>query len=336
VRTGDSRWYQLAEAADRHLADIDILHNLHTPRHWGDGIAFGHSYHDEDGFLNPHRNYGGNHPDTAFGMDGLLLTYYLTGYEKARESAMEMANCIEYRMRNDAHLCAHFSDCSGEGYALDEGLYGAGSRPAANSLAIAVSAYRATADQRFLDVADALVDWARAENQPYINGPTGADEMMRPWMLNMVLRALADYLEMKEEFGLPDIVNARASYLAYADWLRTYPWIDLEPADTGPRAAYPYEWWFDERQGDPGDEWSQGNNVPSINNWLLLGADAMAYAYHLSGEADYLERAATLFRTGSRDPWFEGDVNTYSTTKETANSITYGHIFLHTWAQEHH
>ena len=335
VRTGDSRWFQLAEAADRHLADIDILHNLHTPRHWGDGIAFGHSYHDEDGFLNPHRNYGGSHPDTAFGMDGLLLTYYLTGYEKARESALELGDCIEYRLHNEAHLCAHFSDCSGEGYALDEGLYRAGSRPAANSLAIAVSGYRATADPRFLAVADALVDWAQAENQPYINGPTGADEMVRPWMLNMYLRALAGYLEMKEEFGLPDTHNARDSYLAYADWLRTYPWIDLEPVETGPRAAYPYEWWFDERQGDPNDEWSLGNNVPSINNWLLLGADALAYAYHLSGEGDYLERAAALFRTGTRDPWFEGDTNTYSATKETANSIAYGHIFLHIWAQEH-
>jgi hypothetical protein len=334
VRTNDPRWFQLAEAADRHLADIDILHNQHTPRHWGDGIAFGHSYHDEDGFLNPHRNYGGNHPDTAFGMRGLLLTHYLTGYEKARESALELGDCIEYRLHNDVHLCAYFTDCSGEGYALDEGLYGAGARPAANSLSIAVSAYRATGDPRFLAVADALVDWARAENQPYIDGPTGADEMMRPWMLNMYLRALASYLEMREEFGLPDTQDARDSYLTYADWLRTYPWIDLEPTDTGPRAAYPYEWWFDERQGDPNDEWSQGNNIPSVNNWLLLGADAMAYAYHLSGEEDYLERAVALFRTGTRDPWFEGDSNTYSATKETANSITYGHTFLYVWAQE--
>jgi len=44
--------------------------------------------------------------------------------------------------------------------------------------------------------------------------------------------------------------------------------------------------------------------------------------------------AARLFRTGSRDPWFggdEGDANTYSATKETANSVSFGHIFLHEW-----
>ena len=157
--------------------------------------------------------------------------------------------------------------------------------------------------------------------------------MMRPWMLNMYLRALADYLEMRDEFGLRDAHDATGSYLAYAHWLRTHAWLDLEPADTGPRAAYPYEWWFDGRQGDLNDEWAIGNNIPSINNWLLLGADAMAYAYRLSGDADYLERGAALFRTGSRDPWFEGDENTYSSTKETANGITFGHRFLHEWAR---
>jgi hypothetical protein len=333
ARTGDSRWFDLAQAADRHFADVDILHNRHSPRHWGDGIAFGHSYHDEDGFINPHRNYGGNHPDTAFGMAGMLLTYYLTGYEKALDSALELANCVEYRLHNDSHLCDHFPDCSGEGYGLGEsdGLYDAGSRPAANGLSIAVAAYRATADPRYLAVADALVDWARAENQPYMGGPTGEDRMMRPWMLNMYLRALAEYLEMRDEFELPDTYGARDSFLAYADWLRTYPWLDLDPVDTGPRAAYPYEWWFDGRTGIPGDD--NDNDDPSINNWLLLGADAMAYAYHLSGDADYLERAARLFRTGSRDPWFEGDANTYSATKEAINSITFGHLFLHEWAQ---
>ena len=332
ARGGDPRWFDLAQAANRHYADIDILHNLHSPRHWGDGIGFGHSYHDEDGFLNPHRNYGGSNPDVTFGTAGMLLTYYLTGYEKAYESAMELADAIEHRLHNDVNLCGYFTDCSGEGYTLGEGLYDAGCRPAANSLFIAVAAYRATGDGRYLAVADALVDWAKASAQPYINGPTTTDQMMRPWMLNMYLRALAEYLEMRKEFGLPDTYNGAGSFVTYADWLRTYPWLDLDPIDTGPRAAYPYEWWFDGRTGVPGED--NDNGDPSINNWLLLGADAMAYAFQISGEADYLERATRLFRTGSRDPWFEGDTNTYAQSKETVNSIAFGHLFLHTWATQ--
>lgn len=325
ARGGDPRWFALAEAADRHIADVDILHNLHSPRHWGDGIMFGHSYHDEEGFLNPHRNYGGNHPDTAFGVPGLLTAYYLTGYEKAYEAALELADCIEYRLHNDEQLCAFFppGECNGMGYALGYGLFDAGSRPAANNLWIAVAAYQATADPRYLAVADALVDWARADRQPYIDGPLPGDgRYVKPWTLNMYLRSLVEYIEMRDEFGLADTYDAKGSFLAYANWLRSYAWIDLTPIDTGPRGAYPFEWWFDGREA---------NDDPSINNWLLVGADALAYAYRLSGEADYLERAARLFRAGSRDPWYEGDVNTYSATKETANSVTWGHVFLHEW-----
>ncbi len=336
ARSGDIRWFTLAEAASRHVADIDILHTLHNPRHWSDGIAFGHSYHDEDGFLNPHRNEGGLTPDTAWGVDGLLLAAYLTGYEKAYESALELADCIEYRLHNDVHLCPAFPDCAGEGWVLGEGLYSDGSRPAANSLSIAVSAYRATADPRYLAVADAIVGWARPEQQPYLGGPTeaaGGDELfVKPWQLNLYLRALAGYLEMRDEFGLPDTYDARESYLIYVNWLRDHVWLDLEPIDTGPRAAYPYQWWLDGRQGDPEDEWATGNNIPDVSNWLLLGADVMAYAYRLSGDPDYLERASILFRAGSRDPWYEGDANTYSGTKETVNSIVFGHLFLHEWA----
>jgi hypothetical protein len=328
ARGGDPRWFRLAEAADRHIADVDILHNLHTPRHWGDGIMFGHSTHDEPGFTNPHRNFQGNHPDTAFGVPGLLTTYYLTGYEKALESALELADCIEYRLHNDSHLCDFFpaGECNSQGYALGDsgGLYENGSRPAANDLFISVAAYRATVDPRYLAVADALVNWARAGSQPYIDGPiVGDGRMIKPWMLNLYLRALAEYLEMRAEFGLPDTYDAQGSFLAYADWLRTYPWLDLDPIDTGPRAAYPYEWWFDGRTE---------NDEPSISNWLLLSADSLAYAHRLSGDADYLEQAARLFRTGSRDPWYEGDVNTYSATKETANGVLFGLVFLREWA----
>jgi len=74
LRGGEARWFTLADAANRHLGDVDVLHTLHSPRHWSDGIVFGHSYHDEEGFGNPHRNYGGNHPDTMFGVEGLLST----------------------------------------------------------------------------------------------------------------------------------------------------------------------------------------------------------------------------------------------------------------------
>ncbi len=337
LRGGDQRWFGLAEAFNRHVADVDILHTLHSPRSWDDGTSFGHSEHDEAGFTNPHRNANSSHPDTIYGMAGMLLTYYLTGYEKTYESAMELADCIEYRVHNDSTLSAYFPDSNGEGYGLGgiEGMYADNTRPTANCLFMLTEAYRATADPRYLAAADAIVDWARAADQPYINGPTGEsewDSYIKPQMLNLYLLSLGRYLDMREEFGLPDTHNGVGSLLGYADWLRTHAWIDLDPIDTGERGAYPYEWYFDDRQGDPSDEYSLGNNMPVITNWLLLGADVMAYAYRYSGNPDYMESATRLFRTGSRDPWFEGDDNRYYESKETANSVAFGHVFLYEWA----
>ncbi|MBN1883740.1 MAG: hypothetical protein JW885_16375 [Deltaproteobacteria bacterium] len=330
LRRGDVRWFELARALDRHVADIDILHTLHTPRHWSDGIAFGHSHHDEDGFTNPHRNGGGNHPDTAYGMKGMLLLYYLTGYEKAYESAMELADCVAYRVENDANVCHLITGavCSGEGYALPDGMYDSGCRPAANCLSILTQAYRATGDDRYLGLARTVVTWADPGAQPYIHGETGGDLYVKPWQLNMYLSALADYLEMHREFSLADTAGGRTAYLAYADWLVDYALLELVPLDGTSRAAYPYEWWLDGRTGDPADEWSSGNNVPSINNWLLLGADVMAYAYALGGDTKHRDAAGALFFTGSRDPWFEGDYSGYSESKQAVNGIAFGHLFL--------
>lgn len=323
LRGGDSRWFELAEAASRHVADIDILHNLHQPRHWSDGIMFGHSYHDEDGFTNPHRNEGGNHPDTMFGVPGLLTLYYLTGYEKGLESALEVADCIEYRLRNDAHLCPYFDQCNGEGWGLMDGIYDSGSRPAANALRILDAAYRATADPRYLEVADALVTWADPADQPYIGGPTGADMAVKPWLVNLYLHALGDYLELRSEFDL-DAGQGGAFVARYADWLHQWAWLDLAAIASGERAAYPHEWWLDQRAA---------NGAADVSNWLLLGADAMAYAHRITGDVRYLEWGERLFRAGSHDPWYEDDANTYSATKETANAVEWGHIFLHQWAE---
>jgi hypothetical protein len=141
-------------------------------------------------------------------------------------------------------------------------------------------------------------------------------------MLDLYLRSLARYIEMRSEFRLSDRYDAVDSFVEFADWIREYALIDLTPIASGRRAALPYEWWLDGRRA---------NDEPSVNNWMLLAADSLAYAHRLTGKASYLEAAARFFRTGTHDPWFEGDANTYSATKETVNGITWGHTFLGEW-----
>jgi len=325
MRGGDSRYFGLADAADRHIADIDILHTLHKPRHWSDGIMFGHSYHDEEGFANPHRNYGGASCDLASGLFGMFMTYYLTGYEKAWESAVELADCFQYRISNDILLDRYFPKSNHEGFALMEwvpGFYGNNERPAAHCLNAMVAAYTATADKRYLTAANAIVGWADPTKQPYIDGPTGEsgeDDFMSPQFLNYYCKSLGLYQAALQEFKQRDKHNSPKRLVAFMDFMRAHVWVDTTDIGFGPRAGYPYRWYFDDR-----DE----NRELEMTSWLMVGADAMTLAYQCGDERNYLDRAAVLFRAGSIDPWYQDDANTYSSTKEMTNAVSFGNVFV--------
>lgn len=310
ARTADERWFDLADAGSRHIADIDILHAPNAAPHWANGGYFGHSYHDEPGNTNPNRNYGAPHPDLTFGVPGMLALHYMTGSTAARESAMEIADNIAYRFDNT------FGG-NGEGYAFDSpDVMNNSERSLANGLRVLTEAYRATADPKYLRTARAVVAHARADDQPYIDGPTGAGgDFIKPWALNMYLGSLGRYLDMLDEFGLPDTEDGRASLLRYADFhlANTY-----RPLPDG-RAAFPYEWRLDAT-----------DDGPDVCDWLLAGADAMSFAYRRSGDSRYIEAAGRLFATGSADPAFSGDEPVYWWTKEAANNAVFGHVYLAT------
>jgi hypothetical protein len=333
ARGAAAAWVTFADPASRHLADVDILHSHHTPRHWSDGILFSHSYHDEPGFTNPHRNEGMGGTDLVAGVPGMLLGWFITGHPRLLRSARELADCIEWRVHNDSRLQEYFEESNGEGYALAEyipGAYGNNSRPAASSLNVLTEAFRATADPRYLQAADALAQWAEAGRQPYIDGPTGGtaeDDFIKPQFLNLLCSALGKYVEVRAEYGLGDPYGAGASVVAYQEFMGEHVLIDLSEIDTGPRAAYPYQWFFDGRTDVPGED--NDNHDPVVTNWMLLGADAMAYAYRFSKRDEFMGCAERLFRTGARDPFFEGDANSYTATKELVNGIVFGHVFLH-------
>lgn len=100
LRTGDAKWAKLADAAGRHVSDLDVIHYTGSLDNWWEGGFFGHSYHDEDSNSNPNRNYGGPHPDLVFGALGLFLRYYLTGDTVAFNTAREISDNTRYRFDN--------------------------------------------------------------------------------------------------------------------------------------------------------------------------------------------------------------------------------------------
>jgi hypothetical protein len=313
LRTGDYRWWELAVPACRHVVDEDVLHYEGGIDHWSDGGYFGHSYHDEPGDSNPHRNYGAPHPDLYFAVSGALLHYYLTGYEESREAAFEVIENTRYRYENS------YGRGNGEGWAEGYNDYGSDSfRPFANGLRIMGEAFMASGDGTYLATADWIIENSHRAADPFLAAPrAGADGGTSIFSLDMFTFSLGRHLDMLSVSGLPDAGNVAGYLVSLVRHEAEQCWRTGGESYQG----FPYAWSYagvaDETFG-----------VVNLCNWHLLSADCLAYAYLYGGGSGMLDLAAQAFRTGSERPNGEGTSPGYWSTKESVNSAVFGQVYM--------
>lgn len=108
LRSGDFRFFDYGMAAIQHVSDIDMMHHGRQSGRgiddFLDGGMFGHSQHNNDGVLNPHRNGNPNTPcwggnwngtptaDMIYGAGALTLAYWITGNPALSESLSDIAD----------------------------------------------------------------------------------------------------------------------------------------------------------------------------------------------------------------------------------------------------
>ncbi len=313
LRSGDYRWWDLASPACRHVADEDILHYEGSIDHWADGGYFGHSYHDEPGDSNPHRNYGAPHPDLCFAVAGGLLYHYLTGYAESRESAFEVIENIRYRYENS------YGRGNGEGWADCYNDYGSDSfRPFANGLRVMTEAYLATGDSRYLSTAEWIIESSHRAADPFLAAPRpGAEGGTSIFSLDMFTSSLGRYLDALAAAGLPDSLDASGYLVRLVRHEVENCWRSGSEGYQG----FPYAWAYD---GTADESFGTVN----LCNWHLLSADCLAYACIYGGGEDLLGLAAQAFRTGSERPNGEGTYPAYWSTKESANASVFGQVYM--------
>lgn len=300
IRGDDPRWWELAHSANVHYADIDILHSrvrgVDAKRAWWEGGTWGHSYHDERGIANPHRNYANPNPDTYWGAAGLAAWSLVTGDPVVEDAAIELADNTAWRMRNSADTrCDRrvYGGGSGEGYAILE----ANSRAVANATRILVAGWRITGERGYLETAGLAADWVGCE--------AGAIVPCASWKEALLARALAEEVAVADQAGLPVPEAGADSVVTLAAALRDR----LETRDD--RA-----WLVD------------CERFAEINAWELLVADVFAYSARFSGDASWLEQADLVFTTGAEDPYYRGDTSQYHTSKELVNVVDDGLVYL--------
>ncbi|MEO8483544.1 MAG: hypothetical protein ABI634_15125 [Acidobacteriota bacterium] len=248
VRTGDPRWWRAMSELAWHVIDIDIYHTDRDKSAYNGGL-FWHTYHYGDVDTATHRTYPVRGKGKTFGggpsadhnyPSGLMLYYFLTGHEPAREAAIGLA---EYVISLDDGRLSMFRWLShadtGGAIATAPAFFGP-ARASGNSLNALVDGHRLTDDARFLRKAEQLI--RRVVHPEDVIAKNQLDEPEIRWFYAMFMQALGKYLHHRAERGFIDDEYAygRATLLHYARWMadHEYPYLDRPE-----KLEFPTETW---------------------------------------------------------------------------------------------
>jgi len=251
LRTGDRRWWDLADPLARHVTDIDIYHTTEDKAAYNGGL-FWHTDHYKDAATSTHRcysranqiqgrHYGGGPCNEHNYTTGLLFYYYLTGEPTAREAVLSLANWVIGMDEGRGNIFGLVDDGpTGSASRTTEADYHGPGRGCGNSVNALLDGWLLTAEARYLNKAEELI---RRAIHP-------ADDVATRDLLNVELRwsytvfltVLARYLDLKAEAGQQDAMfaYAQASLRRYATWM-----LDHETAyfDDPSKLEYPTETW---------------------------------------------------------------------------------------------
>lgn len=252
MRTGDRRWFELADPLARHVMDIDIYHTSRDKAAYNGGL-FWHTDHYVDASTATHRTYSGsNVPDnrTPYGggpgsehnyATGLRYYHLLTGDPDARDAVVGLAEWV-LRADDGARNVLGLVDDGPTGLvSMFVAADRAGpARASANSIEALLDAWLLVRDERYMaKVRDLIRRCVHPADDPAKLDLLDAE---RRWSYTMFLVALTRYLDIEAERGHLDdgYVYARASLLTYAAWMVEHerPYLDHPE-----RLEYPTETW---------------------------------------------------------------------------------------------
>lgn len=254
LSSGDVRWYQIADSLARHVIDIDIYHTDRDKSAYNGGL-FWHTMHYTNVATATHRCYtkevlkdkkaisrtGGGSSNEHNYTAGLLLYYYLTGNQQAKETVLNLAEWV-INMDDGSRTIFRILDKSNTGLSsktTDFNYHGPG-RGAGNSINALIDAYLLSNDRRYLSQAEKLI--RRCIHPKDDISKINLQEPEKRWSYTVFLQVLCKYLDTKEELNEKDYMYcyAKESLLHYAKWMFDNEYIYLEKPE---KLEYPTETW---------------------------------------------------------------------------------------------
>jgi PcRGLX-like N-terminal RIFT barrel domain len=247
MRTGDWRWWDLADDLARHVIDIDIYHTDEDRANYSGG-PFWHTNHYISAGTATHRAFpkqaslpGGGPSNEHNYTSGLLLHHFLTGSAASAEAVVGLARWV-LAMEDGARSRFRWIDRgpTGNATATYSADYQGPGRGAANSINALLDAHRLTGEAGFLETAERLI-----RRCVHPSDDPGAHDLLdaeRRWSYTVFLQVLAKFVEYRYEAGRNDemVDYAREALLTYARWMAVHerPYLDHPE-----RLEFPTETW---------------------------------------------------------------------------------------------
>ncbi|WP_456433719.1 RIFT barrel domain-containing protein [Thermosulfuriphilus sp.] len=246
LRSGDVRWFKLADELARHVYDIDIYHTDEDKPAYNHGL-FWHTFHYVDAHRSTHRCYskdagitGGGPSNEHLYSSGLLLHYLLTGDPRSKEAVISFADHVidmdkPYRVLS-------WLDRSPSGLASqtrDPWYHGPG-RGAGNSINCLLDGFLLTGRPGYLKKAEELI--RRCIHPQDVPEALGLKRPEERWSYLVFLQVLGKYLFLKAEWQQLDEMfhYGRAALLHYAGWMAANEYYYLDRPEL---LEYPTETW---------------------------------------------------------------------------------------------
>jgi len=335
ARSGDSRWFLLADQLCRHVKDIDIYHTDNDRPEFNRGM-FWHTDHYIDAQTSTHRCFSKKHAEyrnmaTHGGgpslshnySSGFLLHHYMTGSPSSMEAVLELASFV----LNNMDMVDTLSNRAIQGLRKTKfylknkigkdklvepekvyGLNGPG-RASGNALNTLLDAYILTQDNRYLLRAEDLICRCICPDDDIEK--RDLTDVENRWMYTVFLQALCRYLDVKTDENKFDRMwqYSRKSLTHYANWMKDNEYLYLEKPE---KLEYPNETWA----------------VQDIRKCNIL---LYASKYSTSKSDPAFLKKAEYFYHEALNYLYEFD--TRSLTRPIALMMLYGMIYTH-WKEQ--
>lgn len=249
-KTGDERWWQLADPLARHVIDIDIYHTDRDKSAYNGGL-FWHTAHYQHAATATHRTMsrqmfpqggGGGGPGNEHNYTtGLLLYHQLTRHAPAREAVIRLAEWVIAMDDGRQHLLGAVCDApTGAASSTADSSYHGPGRGAGNSINSLLDAWLLTSDDRYWEFAETLI---RRTIHPCDD--IAARDLLNAelrWSYTVYLQSLFKFLDVAAAAGRKgdSYWYARESLLHYARWMAENEVFYLDRPE---RLEYPTETW---------------------------------------------------------------------------------------------